>query len=174
MFSIRPLSTQQQFAALNEAAAADNHAVLFPSHVIQNADGAIVGYFSLVRMPVVNVWTSTKETTAKETLHLLSAMDGMLADLLKANPDPTYAMPCAEDSPYFDLMEKMGYKKLGKTVMFLKTLNVPLPVAPVVHKTAEDCAVLTREIQTKNSEAIAKSKITPFPRADAVPHSATV
>lgn len=169
MFSVRPITAQEQIVALNEEAAKDNHAVLFPSHVIQNAENKVVGYFSLARMPTVNVWTSTKETTAKESLHLLSCLDSLMADMLKTNPAPIYAMPCQEDSPYFELMEKMGFQKLGGTVMFVKNLNLPVPVA---HKTVEDCAKLTREAQTKTAEAIAKSKVTQFPRNDATPHPA--
>jgi hypothetical protein len=92
----------------------------------------------------VNVWTSTKKINARDSLNLMERLDDLVREKMPQNANPTYWMPCCEESPYRDYMDKLGFTKVGATTMFQKTLASFNPVSP---KTAEDVAQLTRKAQ---------------------------
>lgn len=119
--TIRPLKTQQELDALVLAAGDDGHSVAEPTHIIQK-DGRIVGYFSVIQPTVVGVWTSSKDISARESTHLLSSLD----DLIACSGKGYYLMPCKEDSPYFYFMGRLGFKEVLTTRLFRKDLTVNL------------------------------------------------
>jgi len=103
---------------LKHAAAQDNHTVIAPTHVVTKG-GQIVGYGSLGGMPTLHVWLDSKQVHAVESLRLLETIEAVAA----SQGVRTVLMPCAEESPFAMHMERMGFTKLGATVLYVKNLN---------------------------------------------------
>ena len=102
---------------LSRAAAADNHTVLGPTHVVLR-DGEVVGYCSAGGLPTVHVWLDSKQVHAAESLRLLETLEAILSD----NGVRAILMPCDGNSPFSSHMERLGFTKLGTTVLYVKTL----------------------------------------------------
>lgn len=107
--------TVDRMPSLVAAAAADDHCVLYPTEVFEK-NGEIVGYVSVFGMPIVNVWLDSKKVTARDSLYLLGRMN----QGIKAKGIGSYVMPCAEISPFYPKMDKLGFSKLGSTTLFYK------------------------------------------------------
>lgn len=114
--TMRPL-TQADKEALVVAAAKDDHGVLYPTHVILK-NNEIVGYFSLCITPLVNVWFDSKKLNARDSLNAISVIE----NIARLSGFKELVVPCQEQSPFFKLMNKMGYTDLGPTHMTRKEL----------------------------------------------------
>ena len=114
---VRRLTSQLELDTLVENAKADDHLVLFPSHVVCK-NGKIVGYGSINKTPIVNVWLSSKEIGPRDSMQLLSIAESIAS----SNGLDQIIMPCAEKSPFFPLMERMGFTRLGFTSLNVKSL----------------------------------------------------
>jgi hypothetical protein len=108
---IRP----EEVPELHALAANDRHVVLAPTHVVVK-DGEIVGYLSIGAVPVVHVWMDSGAVQARDSLAVLSQLDAVM-DHAGA---PVYLMPCAKDSPYLPHMERMDFRELWDTTLFIK------------------------------------------------------
>ncbi len=117
--TIRPLRTNDELNELIKLANADEHLVVDASHLVQK-DGQTIGYLSLGKSVMVNVWMDTKKVTASDSLHILNSMEAMLADKGASH----YLMPCTPTSPYAKVMDKLGFKSLGDCIMHVKALFV--------------------------------------------------
>lgn len=110
--------TPDRRAELNERAAADNHIVLYPTHMV--LDGPeIVGYGSVFATPIVGAWMDSKKVNALGSMKMLGALESAL----RFNGLKEYIMPCSRQSPYFLHMERMGYSPIGENVWFYKNLT---------------------------------------------------
>ena len=116
--TLRPLRTNADFHALHEAAAADQHRVIAPTHLVEKS-GGVVGYCSLGGATPMLVWLDSQKVQARDSLYLLN-----MAENLAANAGVRQLMvPCQTDSPFHPFMEKFGYIAAGKPFdIFLKTL----------------------------------------------------
>ena len=112
---LEPLRDEAQFQALLQAAAADDHVVIAPSHVATQ-DGQVVGYASLGSIAVVNVWLDSQRVKALDSLRLLKQAESVA----KATGLRQYLMPCAHTSPFLPHMERLGFTKLGYTCLHWK------------------------------------------------------
>ena len=109
---IRPCR-KEDVEPLQKAAAADNHGVWFPSHILEK-DGEIVGYFSAA-VPVVLSWQDSKKMNAADSLKELGFIEGVLSQF------PFICIPCDPDSPYMTFLPKNGYVEYTKPVkLFIK------------------------------------------------------
>lgn len=102
---------------LRTAAAADDHAVLFPTHVFVK-DGQIVGYASIATMPVINFWADSTKLHAAESIKMIEQAEAVCSH----HGLRSVVVPCAENSPFAQHMERLGYTKLGATVLHIKNL----------------------------------------------------
>lgn len=108
----------EEVALLTELAAKDDHIVLGATHVILKGD-EITGYLSIGGITTVNVWLDSEKMKAPDTINALGQLDAILENAGVEN----YFMPCSEDSPFFQVMDKIGFRKIFKTVMHLKSLR---------------------------------------------------
>lgn len=108
---------QEDEAELALAANSDNHIVCRPTHVALK-DGKIVGYASVGAVPMVLIWSSTKENNVKDSLHALGYIEGMCQQF------GAVAIPCTQDSPFYKYFEELGYTKTHDCSLFIKALNV--------------------------------------------------
>ena len=110
--TIRPIRTPEEREALAKAAEADGHITLWPTHLLEKGT-EIIGYVGINSMPTVNVWTKTGSVTARESMTMLWGIETMMRDRNMAG----YVMPCADNSPYFPFMERLGYTEIGTTTL---------------------------------------------------------
>jgi hypothetical protein len=103
---------------LQAAAAADNHAVLAPTHVMMKGD-RIVGYLSLGGMCTVQAWFDSTHKHAADSIKMIEMGEAIMQD----KGIRQYAVAVAEESPFTPHMERMGFCKLGTTVLWLKELS---------------------------------------------------
>lgn len=100
---------------LIKAAAADNHEIVRPTHVVEK-NGEMVGYLSLGGLPTCLVWMDTKKTNVKDSLNLLNCFENVVSAL----GHQSFILPCSETSPYRPLIEKAGYANAGSFTLFVK------------------------------------------------------
>ena len=117
---IRPIRAED-LAALKAAAAADQHQVILPTHVIvTNSEGKeeIVGYLSFQSVCLINTWVDSRRLRARESVHLLNTAENLAA----LNGAKLLLTPCAGQSPFRPYMAGLGYQFAGDTGMFLKPI----------------------------------------------------
>lgn len=102
---------------IRDLATADNHAVIGPTHAMMKGD-KIIGYLSLNGMPNVHAWFDTKHPHALDSLKMIEMGELVLREAGVAG----YTLLCAEESPFTPHLERMGFQKLGKTVLYVKGL----------------------------------------------------
>ena len=112
----RPRS-EEDFKELVALAKQDNHGVFFPTHPLRK-DGKTVGYFSVgPKGPTyVFAWLSTKDIPARESFHLINAVEDMVA---RAG-EKTICFPVPKESPFYPLMAHMGYRDGGEYTFYIK------------------------------------------------------
>lgn len=117
---VRPL-LPRDVEPLQKAAAEDRHLLIYPTHLITR-ENKIVGYFS-IKPPYVNVWISTQEITARDTLHLCGVLDALLAQAGCVD----YILITSLDSPVTPFLEKLGYISQYQSILAIKKLFHPQP-----------------------------------------------
>ena len=115
---IRPLVTKEQRAALIAAAASDpiGHPQIFPSHICY-LGGEIIGSLSCCVTPLSGIWSHSQKSSARYTLEMVNVARNITRSLTSGK---TALTMCAETSPIYPFMERMDFKKLGPTVLFLE------------------------------------------------------
>ena len=116
MTAIYPISASIMPQLIAEAAK-DNHIVIAPTHVIRKGDD-IVGYASVGGMPLVHWWLDTKKGTAIDTVRIQKECE----KALKNTGVNVYQILCSNESPYILVMEKLGYKLLGQSNLYVKEI----------------------------------------------------
>ncbi len=118
---IVPIDNEEFFKAVLDAAELDEDGITNPTHAVMRK-GEIVGAFSTY-VPCVNWWMSTAKEdgiTNIESMMVLTTMEAMLRDKGVRN----YMMPCNINSPYFKLMDRVGYhKETDDLYLFTKSLK---------------------------------------------------
>ena len=113
--SLRPIRPGE-LETLIAKAGRDNHTVIDPTHVALK-DGQIVGYCSLShRVSLVNLWLSSTEAGAIDSLTGLTAVESLCAEHGSAG----IVMPCSENSPFYKKMGKLGFRTLGTSSVNVK------------------------------------------------------
>lgn len=119
LMPLRALRQEPQRVAehIRDLAAADNHAVLGPTHAMMKGD-KIIGYLSLNGLPNVHAWFDTKHPHAMDSLKMIE-----MGELVLREAGITgYTLLCAKESPFTPHLERMGFQKLGETVLYVKGL----------------------------------------------------
>lgn len=111
---VRAVNSEEEYKKIVEAAAADNHGTFFPTLAITKGE-EVVGYFSIGALPLIMMWLSTVRLNARESMNLLNTMEAVAA-----KDSRFIAVPCPKDSPFYPLMEKMGYTNKGNYDLFVK------------------------------------------------------
>jgi len=112
-----PLKDNVTAKRLFEAAAADDHTVIAPTHVMMRGE-QIIGYLSLGAMPVVQSWFDSKSGHVLDSLKMIEMGEAVIASQGAA----AYQVAVSENSPFAPHMERLGYKPVGKTVLWQKQL----------------------------------------------------
>ena len=100
---------------LRERAARDDHVVLAPTHVVEKG-GEIVGYLSIGAIPIVNVWMDSTQMGPRDSVAVLGQLDAVM----DYAGQPAYYMPCDKGSPFYPVMDKLGFGSLMETEIFVR------------------------------------------------------
>lgn len=117
MAMMRPMEESDIPKVLAEAHA-DGHTCPFPTHVIHKGE-EIVGAVSMGTVPMIMAWMHTARCTPRDSLNQLSVVES----ILKSAGAKTWCFPCTEDSPFYKVLEALGYEKVGDVTLFIKKDN---------------------------------------------------
>jgi len=115
MTTVKKITTPEQMLAVQAAAEADDHTMLYPTHYVEK-DGEIVGAWCINSVPTLHTWSHTEKMTAFDSIKLMPVADAIMQD----RGTPTYITFVATHSPYFDKMGKLGFIGPQPTNLFLK------------------------------------------------------
>lgn len=115
---IRRIKSPEERAAVIAAARADNDALDFPSHVLLR-DGEIVGGISAGVVPLVMVWNRTDRIGARESAVLPTFYDA----LMEERNFGKFLIACNARSPYRPHMDRLGYRHVWDTALFMGGAN---------------------------------------------------
>src|SRR6185312_10504772 len=102
---LQPYSnTQEEFAALAEAAREDGHALALPTDVMWK-NGERVGTFSVQLTPVISAWFSTKKMLARDSMMAINTIEQVM---YRTGARGVY-FPVKKSSPFYPHMEAMGF-----------------------------------------------------------------
>lgn len=111
---LKPIVSQAEWHALQDAAAKDDHAVLAPTHLVL-MDNEIVGYYSLAGIPLLNGWLH------RERLHgHARALTNAAENVIWASGHRRLAMVISPDSQIVPHLGKLGYDLIGKSILCTK------------------------------------------------------
>jgi hypothetical protein len=114
---IRPPREKEKFDELLARAAEDKAFVYYPTHIIEK-DGEVIGFFSIGANPVILAHFDRQKCSAKDTIKAIEIGENFMRALGHKN----YTLLCETESPFYPLLEKMGYKNIMPTNMMSKNL----------------------------------------------------
>lgn len=100
---------------LQAAAAADQHPVIAPTHVMLKGPD-IIGYLSLGGLPTVQAWFDSRHKHPLDSLKMIEHGE----TILREQGVRQFALCCAEQSPFHPHLERLGFKCLGTTQVWVK------------------------------------------------------
>jgi hypothetical protein len=95
---------------LHKLAVADNHSVVFPTHVMVKKD-EITGYLSVGAVPNVGGWFSQQKMNPRDSFQILNVLSSML---------PTHIAHVPIASPMYKSFLDFGYRDLGGYQLLFK------------------------------------------------------
>jgi hypothetical protein len=111
------LRTEAELAALQRAAAEDQHTLVLPTHAVLQG-GQIIGGLGLPSGALVTVWMDSKKAGALESLLAIQAAE----TVCREQQLPRALVACADTSPFCAKLPKLGLSRLGVTTLFLRNL----------------------------------------------------
>lgn len=102
---------------LVNAAARDNHTVLGATHVMVRGE-RVVGYLSLGGQMTVQCWFHSAIKNPRHSKDMIRHAE----TLMRNSGVKNYVVCCAAESPFTPNMERLGFTKLGATVLWQKSL----------------------------------------------------
>jgi hypothetical protein len=112
---VRLLKNKEEFDSVVEAAKQDGHLAFCPTHGVMK-NGLPVGYFSVGAVPMTMVWLSPKDVTPRESFCLINTMENLVA----SQGSRGAVVPCTTESPFFKVMESLGFTSIGQFTLFVK------------------------------------------------------
>ena len=112
-----PLKDNVTAKRLFEAAAADDHTVIAPTHVMLRGE-EIIGYLSLGGMPVVQSWFDSKSLHVLDSIKMIEMADAVMA----SQGVQAYQVAVSEESPFKEHMVRLGYTRVFTTTLWQKQL----------------------------------------------------
>lgn len=116
---LRPLSGPEEEQELQAAAKADGHQVVLPRFIVTRTEGEgarIIG--AVGAWPVWQCWMHTREAKARDSLRALKQLE----ERVRQAGVPLLCLPCTKESPFWNSMERMGYRHGWDTGLFFKSL----------------------------------------------------
>jgi len=113
MIDIQPIREENKLSQVIDAMKKADDGVDSPTHAIFK-DNKIVGAISFNNV-CLQFWLS-EECNSRDSLLAGICMNAMAQD----RGIESYVIPCRRDSPYYRLMENLGYRKIENVDLFYK------------------------------------------------------
>jgi len=113
MIEISPIENEDMHKELIDAMKNADDGVDNPTHAIIK-EGSMVGALSFNNV-CLQFWMDTS-CTPRDSSTAFICMNALAKDRRIAG----HVMPCRKDSPYYGLMEKLGYRKVENVDLFYK------------------------------------------------------
>lgn len=114
---LRPLRDNEQLRQLFEAAKADNHQCIAPTHVMMRGN-QIIGYLSLGGVPTVQAWFDSKSGHVLDSLKMIEMGEAILA----SQGAPGFLVAVSDQSPFYPHMQRLGFEPVFATTLWRKKL----------------------------------------------------
>lgn len=118
---VKPIQDQHIAKWVFEEAREDGHNLFAPTHYVTRhapeKDVEIVGAFTL-SYPFLSIWMHTKRACARDSLFVLQIAE----NLCSAKDGKALILLCADSSPLFPFIQRLGYTNLGQTIISSKIL----------------------------------------------------
>ena len=116
MILLNPILTPAQLERVRQAAALDplGHDPRFATDVATR-DGEIVGALSICNTPLSCIWSHSQKNRAADTMMLVNLARSLSHRVTAGRPCLT---TCSANSPILPYMEKLGFVRLGETILF--------------------------------------------------------
>lgn len=105
---LHAIETEAQYLAVVRAVRAAGERLIRPTHYLER-DGAIVGYFSLNRIPLLTGWMSNQHVTQPEAVAMMTLME----DVASVAGLSCLCAPCTPDCRMLPDMQELGYHTAG-------------------------------------------------------------
>jgi len=115
MTTLQPINDIHTLNILQHEAAADNHAVFAPTHVIKTGD-KITGYVSMGGIPLVHGWFDTRDQNALRTKRVLNEIDRKML----SHGHKWYQTVLEDTSPFVSVADRLGFKRVLRGTLFMK------------------------------------------------------
>lgn len=103
--------------AAHAAALEDHDGVFEPTHLVMK-DGEIVGAISL-QVSCASWWMHSEKTNVMDSMRVFNGLDALMVESGKLQ----YHVPCKKDSPYYKLMQRVGFEELDDFRLFTRNLR---------------------------------------------------
>ncbi len=114
---LRPIQSPEELNKLISEANADKHLVINPTHIAVKGE-EIIGHMSIFSMPIVAPWFHSQKCEAADSVRLIQQAE----TFMRMNGHKYYLVTIADDSPFREHMEKMGFSNPMPTNLMRKDL----------------------------------------------------
>jgi len=115
---IVPLKTPQEHEHMRQQGAADNHKTGYFTDAVLRGD-EVIGGFGIMSAPHVNWWMHSEKANLRDSLQVMNTVEYAMR---RQNQNELF-VPVSDDSPYYQHMERLGYKPVGNYTLFQKSLR---------------------------------------------------
>tara|TARA_R110000868_G_scaffold410218_1_gene697665 strand:+ start:56 stop:421 length:366 start_codon:yes stop_codon:yes gene_type:complete len=112
------IRTPDEYKAVIEAARADSDNINWPSHVVKDTKGTVIGAASVASVPLLLVWNNSQTVKVRDSLHL----QRIYRSIMETKGHTGYFVACNKNSPYNKHMQDFGYNKVWETEIFYEQL----------------------------------------------------
>lgn len=105
--TLAPIQSPAMREAMQLASAEDGHCAPMATHVFLRGQ-TVVGAAGIFA-PVLTFWAHTKRMHARDTVEVVRAIQ---------KGAPPHLCACSEESPFFGIMDRFGYRHLGPAHFF--------------------------------------------------------
>jgi hypothetical protein len=112
-----PVRTPEFAGEIMRAAQADDHVCIAPTHAMVRGE-KIIGYLSLGGMPVVQSWFDSKSGHVLDSLKMIEMGEAVIA----SQGATSYMVAVSEQSPFRPHMERLGFKPVMTTTLWVKSV----------------------------------------------------
>jgi len=113
--TVKKIKTQELRDKVAGLAESDNDNMQFPTHAVYKND-EIVGGWSVAGFPLLLCWHHSNKVSARDSMIINSTMDAVM----DSAGHPIWWMACNSESPYYNHVEKLGFKHVWPTNIIIK------------------------------------------------------
>ena len=116
--TIKKIKTNELRQQVVQAALLDGDNMQFPTHAVYK-NGEVVGGWNVGGFPLLLCWHDKHKVSAKDSVMINATMDSVM----NSAGHEVWWMACNSGSPYYDHVEKLGFKHVWPTNIIIKGIE---------------------------------------------------